>query len=75
MGICVSLVPVGVPVTLGVGKDVVVSSCDLECVSAPVLLGVSDLLVGLLPWLYQSTCGAFLLGALHRGREAVDLLP
>jgi hypothetical protein len=34
----------------------------------------SGLLVGLRLWLYQTTFGAFQLGALHRGREAADLL-
>ena len=36
---------------------------------------VSHLQIGLRPWLYQSTCGDLQLGALHRVREAVDLLP
>ena len=34
-----------------------------------------SLLVGLQPWLYLATCGAFQLGVLHRGREAFHLLP
>ena len=35
----------------------------------------SGLLIGLYPWLLQTTCGAFQLRPLQRGREAADLLP
>ena len=42
VGVCVSLVPVAVPVILGVGKDGLM--CDFESVRAPVHLGVSNVL-------------------------------
>jgi hypothetical protein len=38
------LVPVGVPVILGVGKDVASTVILNECVRVPVFLGVTDLL-------------------------------
>ena len=43
-GFSLSLVPVGVPVILGVGKDVASTVILNECVRVPVFLGVTDLL-------------------------------
>jgi hypothetical protein len=42
------------------------------CIFCPWV--VSGLLVGLRPWLYQTTCGTFQLGALQRCRETADFL-
>lgn len=43
------------------------------CLFHPLV--ASGLLVGLLPWLWQTTCGPIKLGPLQRDREAADLLP
>jgi hypothetical protein len=46
-----------------------------DCIDSASFIWVASVLqVCLQPCLYLTTCGAFQLGALHRGREAADIL-